>query len=56
MQILYERPKVTRVTIYIDNSATIQATQLRRAAPSHYLIDEVHRGLKMIRLQWIPAH
>ncbi len=65
IQILYKWPKVTRVTIYINNSATIQATQLRQAALSHYLIDEVHRGLEMvmkkhrgakIQLQWIPAH
>lgn len=65
MKTLYKRPKVTRATVYIDNSASIQATQLRRPAPSHYLVDEVHRGMTevmkkhrgaKVRLQWIPVH
>ncbi|KAF8179891.1 hypothetical protein BJ912DRAFT_1128104 [Pholiota molesta] len=54
-----------RVTIYVDNQASLGAHHKRKPGPGRYLIDEVHRRYEVVRgthpgiqveLRWIPGH
>ena len=51
--------------IGLDSQAAIDALNLTRPAPSHYLADEIHKQLKAVRhehptakltIRWIPGH
>ena len=51
--------------IRLDSQAAIDALNLTRPAPSHYLADEIHKQLKAVRhehptakltMRWIPGH
>jgi ribonuclease HI len=53
------------VTFYIDNHAIIKATQLTKPAPSHHLIDTLHKYIDVLKngnhnlqitLKWVPGH
>ncbi|GBE89552.1 RNA-directed DNA polymerase from mobile element jockey [Sparassis crispa] len=50
-----------------DNKASVRATRLRRPAPSHYLLDVLHRdvdllirkhkiGKSALTVRWVPGH
>jgi len=54
-----------RVSMYIDNQASIQSTQSIKPAPGHYLVDILHRKVSRskkkfrnidITIRWIPSH
>ena len=51
--------------IGVDSQAAINVLNLTQPAPSHYLVDEVHRQLKQLKREhptartlicWIPGH
>jgi len=51
--------------IYIDNRASITATQLTKPSPGHYIFNKLHKsvntlwkkhlGIK-IKIKWVPGH
>jgi ribonuclease HI len=53
------------VSMYVDNQASILATQLKAPNPSHYLLNILHTKLTQnmkifhnlsVTIQWIPSH
>jgi ribonuclease HI len=54
-----------QATIGVDNQATIDTLDLNKPAPSHYLVDEVHKLLgelahthptAEVTVRWVPGH
>ena len=65
VELLRKERNVRLATLYIDNQASIQSTNLHRAALGHYLIDHVHSQMEQIfqrtpklhfAIWWIPGH
>ena len=63
--LLAERRPIKRASIALDNTATIQASTLRTAAPGRYLTDMFHDSVQKLReahpgirltLRWVPGH
>lgn len=60
-----QRPRIKKLSIWIDNTAAIAATDTASPGPSHYLLDYFHAllvelrashpGIKVI-ISWIPGH
>jgi ribonuclease HI len=53
------------VSLYIDSEAAVQASEINKPAPGHYLVDRFHQGIfctkkkhcqANITLCWIPSH
>jgi ribonuclease HI len=51
--------------IYIDNQASIMATQLTKPNPGHYIFNTLHKNIEALKIkhciihlavQWIPGH
>ncbi|OBZ69759.1 hypothetical protein A0H81_10502 [Grifola frondosa] len=64
-ELLKEEQRVEEASIAADNKSSIQATKLRRPASGHYLMDYLHKRLRMlskkhreakITLRWVPGH
>ena len=65
VELLRKERNVGLATLYIDNQAGIQSTNLHRAAPEHFLVDHFHSQMEWIfrhtpnlhfAMQWIPGH
>ena len=64
-ELLRKERNIKSATLYVDNQAGIQGTDLFRAASGHYLVDHFHNqierilrrtpGLKLM-IRWIPGH
>jgi hypothetical protein len=46
VELLRKERNVRSATLYIDNQAGIQSTNLHRAAPGHYLLDHFHSQME----------
>ena len=64
-ELLRKERNVRSATLYINNQAGIQSTNLHRAAPGHYLVDHFHSQMEQIFqctpnlcfvVLWIPEH
>jgi len=56
---------IQSASIYIDNRASIMATQLTKPNPGHYIFDELHKSINTlwkkhidikIKIKWLLGH
>jgi ribonuclease HI len=56
---------IRSANIYIDNCASITATQLTKPNPGHYIFDALHKSIAVVRkrhrgikitVKWVPGH
>ncbi|THU90054.1 hypothetical protein K435DRAFT_652787 [Dendrothele bispora CBS 962.96] len=65
LHMLSEQEGVSKASIWVDNTAAIQATTSDKCGAAHYLLDyfhsllqqvrDRHPGLKL-RIFWVPSH
>ncbi|THU80648.1 hypothetical protein K435DRAFT_588082, partial [Dendrothele bispora CBS 962.96] len=65
LHLLSEQEEVRKVSIWVDNTAAIQATTSDKCGAAHYLLDHFHSLLQQVRgrhpnlklrICWVPSH